>query len=111
MAGGGFVSDNPVRQTSLKVQDFVLDAVTQNPIANAYVESEIINLPGFPSIGADPASPSSAPVITNASLSGPNGQFTLDVTWSGQGVQYPVRVNVVDPTGLKFGSSGPYVGH
>jgi len=97
-------------QKKLTVAMRAADGVTGIPLVGATVEAEVVNASGFPQLANDPVAPAGAPKILDMNPSGPNGWVTLDVTYSGQGIQYPIMVNLLSADGSRMGCTGPVVG-
>jgi hypothetical protein len=101
---------SPQVSRKLTVTGQIADGVTGLPLVGAYVEAEIVNASGYPQLANDPVAPAGAPKIVDQNVTGPGGWYTLDATYSGQGIQYPIRVNSVSADGTRVGSSAILVG-
>ena len=89
----------------LTVAQQIADSITGLPLVGAYVEAEVVNASGYPQLSQDPVAPAGAPKILDQNVTGPNGWYTLDVSYSGQGIQYPIRVHSVSADGTRTGTS------
>jgi hypothetical protein len=105
-----FFFSQEINWDKLTVSGQIADGVTGLPIVGAYVEAEITNESGYPMLQNDPGSPQPAPRIVDQGFTGPNGWYSLDVTWAEQGIKYPVRVNSVSADGTRVGRSSILLG-